>query len=199
MQLFLEEHSGVKLMEKSSGHFEFESRGQWRAWLEQNHNTEAEAWLILFKKKYRAHQMAQDEAIEEALCFGWIDGTLKSLDKKRYVLRFSPRTRRSIWSVSNIQRVEKLLTDGKMTEAGRKKIVEAKENGEWEAAIQREQVDVIPDELERRLCKEEGALTAYNNLPDSKKKQYIYWLQSAKKEKTKQGRIEKIIDEVLSK
>ena len=186
-------------MEKSSCYVEFESRGRWRAWLEQNHNTEAEAWLILFKKKYCTHQMTQDEAIEEALCFGWIDGTLRSLDKKRYVLRFSPRTQRSIWSVRNIQRVEKLLADGKMTEAGKKKIIEAKENGEWEAAIQREQVDVIPEELERSLCKEEGALTAYNNLPDSKMKHYIYWLQSAIKEETKKRRIKKIIDEVLSK
>jgi uncharacterized protein YdeI (YjbR/CyaY-like superfamily) len=131
------------------------------------------------------------------LCFGWIDGKLLSLDEKRYRLRYSPRKPNSIWSISNIHRVEKLIAEGKMTEAGYQKIAAAKENGDWNAAIRREQVDVIPQELESALQKIDGAISAYQSLPDSRKKQFIYWLQTAKREATKQRRIQKIVQEVL--
>jgi len=177
---------------------EFEDRDQWRRWLDTNHANEPEAWLILHKKKYREQGLTLDEAIEEALCFGWIDGKLNRLDEKRYRLRFSPRTTKSIWAMSNIRRVEKLIAEGKMTESGYQKIAEAKGNGAWEAAIRREQVDQIPKALEPTLRKTKGALAAYRSLPDSRKKQYIYWLQSAKREETRQRRIQKIIEEILN-
>jgi len=176
---------------------EFKHRDQWRRWLEEHHSTETEAWLIVYRKKYEDQGLTLDEAVEEALCFGWIDGKLLSLDEKRYRLRYSPRKSNSVWSISNIQRVEKLIAEGKMTEAGYQKIAEAKENGEWDAAIRREQVDVIPQELESALRKIDGAIAAYHSLPDSRKKQYIYWLQTAKQEATKQRRIQKIVQEVL--
>lgn len=178
-------------------HLEFDNRDQWRTWLAQNHAAETEAWLILFKKKYRNQGLALDEAVEEALCFGWIDGTLNSLDGKRYALRFSPRRPDSLWSISNIRRAEALTAEGKMTPAGLSKIVEAKENGQWEAAIRREQVEEIPAALASALAEQPEALAAYRALPDSRKKQYIYWLQSAKREETKQSRIRKIVAEVL--
>ena len=177
---------------------EFTSRDQWRGWLEKNHATEREAWLILYKKKYQNLGLSLDEAVEEALCFGWIDGHLRRHDEKRFMLRFSPRKPGSIWAVSNIRRVERLIATGKMTEAGHQKIVEAKESGEWDAALRREQVDIIPEALENELQKIKGGISAYQALPDSRKKQYIYWLQSAKREETKQRRILKIIDEILN-
>jgi uncharacterized protein YdeI (YjbR/CyaY-like superfamily) len=184
-------------MDNDVDYFEFQHRGQWRKWLEEHHATATEAWLILYKKKYRDQGLALDAATEEALCFGWIDGTLRPLDEKRYALRYSPRTSNSIWSVSNIRRVKRLIDEGKMTEAGEQKIAEAKDNGQWEAAIRREQVDQIPADLENALRKTADALPAYRALPDSRKKQYIYWLQSAKREETKQKRIQKIVEEVL--
>ena len=177
--------------------FEFEDRAQWRRWVAENHAAETEAWLVLYKAKYRDQGLGLDAAVEEALCFGWIDGKLKSLDETRYQLRFSPRKRQSIWAVSNIRRVEKLIAAGKMMEAGYQKIAEAKENGEWEAALRREQVDIIPEALEKALRKVDGAVEAYQSLPASRKKQYIYWLQSAKRVNTKERRIQKIIEEVL--
>ena len=186
-------------MSDSKTSLEFKNRDQWRAWLEKSHATETKAWLIIYKKGYQDQGLALEGAIEEALCFGWIDGKLKSLDEKRFSLRFSPRKPNSIWSMSNIHRVERLIAAGKMTEAGVIKVAEAKENGQWEAAIRREQVDVIPDELEAALRDVEGALSVYQALPDSRKKQFIYWLQSAKREETKQRRIQKIIDEVLER
>ena len=175
---------------------EFENRDQYRKWLEKHHGTvKLGTWLFVYKKKYKDQGLALNEAVEEALCFGWIDGKLKSLDEKRYMLRFSPRTANSIWAISNIQRVEKLIDEGKMTEAGYQKIAEAKETGEWDAAIRREQVEKVPKELEIELRKTKGAVSAYRSLPNSRKKQYIYWLQTAKRENTKQRRIQKIVEE----
>jgi uncharacterized protein YdeI (YjbR/CyaY-like superfamily) len=175
----------------------FKHRSQWRRWLENNSGTEPEAWLIVYKKRYADQGLTLDEGVEEALCFGWIDGKLKSLDKQCYMLRFSPRTANSIWAISNIQRAEKLINEGKMAEAGYQKIAEAKASGEWEAAIRREQVDIVPKDLENALLNIDGAITAYRSLPDSSKKQYIYWLQTAKQEKTKKRRIQKIIEKIL--
>jgi uncharacterized protein YdeI (YjbR/CyaY-like superfamily) len=185
-------------MASPTDYLEFGHRDQWRTWLENNHATETEAWLLLYKKKYHDQGLTLEEAIEEALCFGWIDGTLRSLDERRFVLRYSPRTHNSVWAMSNIQRVEKLIAEGKMTEAGQMKIAEAKENGEWEAAIRREQVDIIPKDLECALGKKAGALSAYRALPDSRKKHYLYWLQSAKREETRRRRIQKIVTEALN-
>lgn len=177
---------------------DFKHRNHWRRWLEKNHATETEAWLIIYKNKFKDHGLTLGEAIEEALCFGWIDGTLRSLDEKRYRLRYSPRRPKSIWAQSNIQRVQRLIAEGKMTEAGYRKIAEAKESGEWDAAQRRERVDRIPHDLESALRRIRGALSAYRSLPASRKKQYLYWIQSAKREETRQRRIRKIVEEVLS-
>ena len=175
----------------------FANREQWRIWLEQHHTTEEAVWLVLFKKKYTNLGLGLEQAVEEALCFGWIDSTLKSIDDKCYALRYSPRKRVSTWSMSNINRVEKLIAEGKMTGAGLLKIAEAKENGEWDAAIQREQIDNIPEQLLQALKEKEGALAAYRALKTSRKKQLLYWLNSAKREETKDRRIQEIVNEVL--
>lgn len=177
-------------------HLEFAHRDQWRSWLEENHATQREAWLVIYKKKYHSEGLALEQAVEEALCFGWIDGTLQPLDERRYALRFSPRAPDSVWSVSNIHRVEKLVADGKMTSAGQLSIAAAKESGQWQAAIRRELVEIIPADLERALRQHPGAISAYKALPDSRKKQYLYWLQQAKREETKRRRIQKIVAEV---
>lgn len=163
----------------------------------KHHDAEAETWLVIYKKKYQELGLSLNEAVEEALCFGWIDGTLNTIDEKCYALRFSPRTANSIWSISNIHRVEKLNAEGKMAAAGIKKVAEAKESGEWDAAIRREQVDKIPAALESELRKVDGGITAYQALPITRKKQYIFWLQSAKRGETKLKRIQLIIEEIL--
>lgn len=183
-------------MASPSSYLEFEMRDQWRAWLAENHASATEAWLALYKKRYADQGLTLDEATEEALCFGWIDGQLKSLDERRYTLRYTPRTANSIWSVSNIRRVEQLIAAGRMTAAGQQKIDEAKANGQWDAAIRREQVDVIPEELERALRQRPGAVEAYRALPVTRKKQIIYWLESAKTERTRQTRIHSILEEI---
>ena len=176
---------------------EFRNRAQWRAWLVENHAEETEAWLIIYKVKYRNLGLTLNAAVEEALCFGWIDSLMNTLDERRFALRFSPRKPDSVWAQSNIHRVEKLIAEGKMTAAGQRMIDAAKESGEWDAAIRREQVDRIPADLETALRQRVGGIDAYQSLTDSRKKRYIYWLQSAKRADTKQRRIQRILEEIL--
>jgi uncharacterized protein YdeI (YjbR/CyaY-like superfamily) len=183
-------------MDESVEYLEFTDRSQWRKWLEEHHAEESEAWLVHYRKALPECTIELEEAVEEALCFGWIDGLLRKLDERRYGLRYTPRRPNSVWSVRNIERAERLMREGRMTEAGLKKIAEAKENGQWEAAIRREQVELIPPDLEQALRGRKGALAAYRALPASRKKQYIYWLQTAKRPATRQRRVERIVKDV---
>jgi len=173
----------------------FPNRTQWREWLQANHADASEAWLLIARVKHPGLHLAA--AVEQALCFGWIDGVMQPVDEKHYLLRFSPRTAQSIWSMSNIQRVQALTAAGMMTEAGLEKVRQAQENGEWEAALRRERVDEIPPELEAALEGVPGALAAYRAARASQKKQWIYWLQSAKRDETRERRIQKIIEALM--
>ena len=175
---------------------EFATPEQWRAWLEVNHASAAEAWLILYKVKYADQGMTLEDATVEAMCYGWVDSVLKSLDERRYALRYTPRKPNSVWSMSNIRRVEQLTAEGRMADAGLRAVAEAKANGQWDAAIRREQVDVIPEALETALQQIEGGVAAYLALPASRRKQIIWWLESAKSEVTRQRRVQQIVAEL---
>jgi uncharacterized protein YdeI (YjbR/CyaY-like superfamily) len=175
--------------------YKFKDRKEWWLWLRSHHDTNSEAWLLIQKKHSTSPGLSLDEAVEEALCFGWIDGVLNTRDSQSYLLRFSPRKPNSVWSMRNIQRVERLQQRGKMTDAGLKEVQNAKENGQWQSAIDRENIDIIPPDLASTLRRKKGAIAAYRALPDSKKKMYLYWLQSAKREVTRRKRIDKIIKE----
>ncbi len=174
----------------------FTSPDQWRSWLENNHARANEAWLVHFKKGYQDSTLLLVEAVEEALCFGWIDSTLRPIDERSYALRYSPRRKNSIWSESNKQRALRLIREGRMAPAGMAAVQEAKANGQWELATRREQVDLIPPELEEALRDRAGALDAYYAQPISRKKQFIYWITSAKRPATVQRRIEAILKEL---
>jgi uncharacterized protein YdeI (YjbR/CyaY-like superfamily) len=172
----------------------FRDAQEWRVWLEAQHASAHEIWLIIQKARSTSPGLRLRQAVEEALCFGWIDSQLTPVDEYCYLLRFSPRTQDSIWSIANIKRVKALIKGGQMTPAGERAIQIAKENGQWQAALDRERTDQIPEPLEKALRKHKGALEAYKALPDSKKKRYLYWLQTAKKETTLQKRIAIIIE-----
>ena len=141
--------------------------------------------------------MTLDDAVEEALCFGWIDSTLRSLDARRYLLRFTPRRRDSVWSIRNIRRVERLLREGRVAPAGKRTIVEAKRGGAWEAAVRREETDRIPEELARALRRQKGAIAGYRRLSNGRKKQLGHWLFAAKRDATRAARIAAIVAEAL--
>jgi uncharacterized protein YdeI (YjbR/CyaY-like superfamily) len=172
----------------------FQNIDEWQAWLRENHMAQKEAWLVILKNHVAQRGVYYEEAVEEAICFGWIDGIMKSASAEFYFLRFSPRKRGSIWSVSNQKRVERLTALGRMTEAGMAKVREAKENGEWEAAIRREEPSSLPEDLRSALEGNAEAQANFEKFPASQKKQYLYWIASAKTEKTRQKRIQGMVE-----
>lgn len=109
----------------------FKDRGQWRTWLKKNHDKEKEIWVGYYKKASGKQGLSYEEAVQEALCFGWIDGLEKSVDSERFMQRFTPRRPNSNWSLSNKKRVEKLIDEEKMTKAGLLAVEEAKKRGKW--------------------------------------------------------------------
>ena len=128
-----------------------ESRAAWRAWLAEHHGSSPGVWLIWHKKGTGRQRITLDEAVEEALCFGWIDSTLQPLGDGRSALRFTPRKPNSTWSRRNKQRVESLAAAGLMTDAGRKVVEAAKRNGSWDALDAVEDLRV-PDDLALALA-----------------------------------------------
>jgi uncharacterized protein YdeI (YjbR/CyaY-like superfamily) len=171
----------------------FQDRDAWQAWLQDQHATHKKAWLVIKKNRITDPGVFYTEAVEEALCFGWIDGVMRSATNEFYFLRFSPRRRGSIWSASNRKRVGHLIAQGKMTEAGLAKVREAQENGEWGAAIFREDTSSLPDDLKRALERNGAVQVNFEKLPASQKKQFLYWILSAKTEKTRQKRIRETV------
>ncbi len=185
------------MMQVPDSYLAFVSREAWRAWLEAHHATALEAWLLHSKKQAAQQFLTYEEAVEEALCFGWIDGLLRSIDDACYALRYSPRTRRSVWSETNKRRVEKLIGEGRMTAAGYAKIAAAKANGEWDAATAREDVGALPADLIQELTSND-AWVSFEKWPASRKKQYLYWLNSARRPETRQKRIQAIVEMAAS-
>ncbi|MEW5872968.1 MAG: YdeI/OmpD-associated family protein [Chloroflexota bacterium] len=162
--------------------------------MQQNHATHTQAWLVVIKNHAASPGVSYEEAVEQALCFGWIDGLMNSAAPEFYYLRFSPRKRRSIWSVSNQKRVERLIAQGEMTGAGMAAIREAKENGEWQAAILREDTSSLPEDLSQALDSNPPARVNFEKFPDSQKKQFLYWISSARTDKTRQKRIQDTVE-----
>lgn len=172
----------------------FENKEEWQAWLRANHAIHEQAWLAITRSHTAGAGVSYVEAVEEALCFGWIDGVMKSANEEFFFLRFSPRRRGSIWSALNRNRVEQLIADGRMTEAGLAKVREAQSNGEWGAALEREDTSKLPESLKSELDSHPAAKAGFDKLPASQKKQLLYWIASAKTEKTRQERIAKIVE-----
>ena len=168
-------------------------RASWRAWLEEHHSSKSEIWLILYKKHTGKARVSLDAAVEEALCFGWIDGRLRRLDDEKHALRFTPRKPGSIWSESNKARVRKMTRQGKMAPAGLAAVRAGKQSGEWHKATLRESMDALPPELERALSANKLARENFARLAPSHRKAYIYWVGEAKREETRQRRVADVV------
>jgi len=181
-----------------TGDLDFQDRHEWRNWLAQNHDKVKEAWLIFHKKHSGKTGISYDEALEEALCFGWIDGKLQSIDKVKYRLRFSPRKSRSIWSKRNKEKAVWLIEQGKMTDTGLAKIEEAKTNGFWEAPYMSGTEETIPPDLESALFENKIAGDNFHNLARSYRNMFIRWLNSARTEETRKKRISEIVKRAQS-
>lgn len=171
------------------------NRDDWRAWLEKNHKTEKEVWLIYYKKHTNQPRIPYDDAVEEALCFGWIDSTVQKIDDQRYAQKFTPRKSVSKWSELNKRRVRKLLKEGKMTQAGLTKVgdgvLEAEERSKVEA---KKKELVIPEYLKEAFRGNEKAWENFNNLAPSYRRHYVGWITIAKKEETRRKRMREAVE-----
>ncbi len=161
--------------------------------MEVNHNRVGSIWVTIRKKASREGGIFLEEAVEEAICFGWIDGRLRRVDFERFALRFSPRKANSVWSKINKDRAEKLIESQRMTIAGLAKIEEAKKSGWWTGAYSNRFEDKIPIELERALKREQSAWENFQRFANSYKNMYIGWVTSAKTNKTRLKRIETVV------
>lgn len=168
------------------------NRDEWRAWLEKNHNTKKEIWLIYYKKHTRKPTIAYDDAVEEALCFGWIDSIVKRIDDEKFTRKFTPRKDKSKWSESNKRRARKMIREGRMTKVGLALFKEPKKKKGSKVEVVKEKF-IVPPDLKKALAKNKRALENFNNFAHGYKKLYILWILDAKKKETREKRIRQAI------
>ena len=163
-------------------------RAAWRAWLEAHHAMATVVWLLLHKKHVDESSVTYDEAVVEALCWGWIDGLTNRWDERSYAVRFTPRKPGSVWSESNIARVEKMIAEGRMTPAGRALVDEAKRRGTWDDAASG-RFEVMPPDLEAALAVAPAAAARWRAWAPGYRRQHIYWVLDAKRPETRARRV----------
>lgn len=162
------------------------TRREWRNWLKENHEKSDGIWLVFYKKHTGKPSLDYEDAVQECLCFGWIDSIIKKIDDERYVRKMTPRKPNSQWSESNRARITVLRNQGLMTRAGISKVKEAEKNGRWDES---EIPPEIPAELLNELAKNRIAETFFNQLAPSYRKQFIGWIASAKRKETIERRV----------
>ena len=166
----------------------------WREWLLENRDRSDGVWLVFRKKGSGPVPITYDEALDEALCHGWVDSLLKSIDKKEYMRKFTPRKVRSNWSAVNKKKVEKLIAQGRMTPAGMALVDAAKRNGMWDKEQERPEIrEEIPGALLKAFEKHPAARDHFFALSRTARKQYTMWIQTAKREETVRKRVRESI------
>lgn len=170
----------------------FKNDTEWRTWLHCNYNSCKGVYLIFYKVNHEAASMRWEEAVKVALCYGWIDSTVKSLGNGKRQQYFSPRNAKSVWSAVNKRYIDALIKENLMHESGLKSIEIAKENKSW-FALDDVEKGIIPEELQIEFKQNTKAFNNFNNFAPSYRKSYLYWLNQAKRKETKQKRIAEII------
>lgn len=171
----------------------FEKDDQWYDWLLKNHNQYDQGiYLVFYKLEAKIPTMRWEEAVRVALCFGWIDSTVKNVGGPKRIQYFRKRKSKSVWSKVNKTHIKELIALGKMQEAGYQSIKIAKENGSW-VALDDVENGVIPDDLQKAFDNNELAFTNYCSFTFSNRKSYLYWLNQAKRQETREKRIKEII------
>lgn len=171
----------------------FKNRNEWRSWLEKNHTILTEVWLIHYKKSSGNESLNHFDAVEEALCFGWIDSKLKKIDDERFILKYSPRKPQSVWSKINKETAEQMISLGKMTRAGFEKIEVAKKQGFWDAAYTNLVKERLPSDLKKALIVNTTAWNNFQHFANSYRNMYIGWVKNAKTEQTRKNRISAVV------
>jgi uncharacterized protein YdeI (YjbR/CyaY-like superfamily) len=168
------------------------SRKAWRAWLQKHHAASSGVWLVFAKKHSGLPTVSYNDAVEEALCFGWIDGLMHPVDDTFYKQLFTPRKPKSRWAASNKARVEKMIAAGLMTDAGMKMIELAKQTGTWNAFDAVEAM-TMPEDFKRALKAAPAAKKTYEAYTPAVKKQCLYYLNDAKRPETRAKRIAQLV------
>jgi uncharacterized protein YdeI (YjbR/CyaY-like superfamily) len=169
----------------------FDNRAEWREWLARSHDSSPSVQLAVVKKGSKKRGVTYEEAVQEAICFGWIDSRANILDENYFKVLMSPRKPGSNWSKSNKERAGKMIDEGLMTQAGLSKIEAAKKDGSWGILDEVEEM-LIPEDLERALSCNPPAKENFEAFIPSYRKQAIYWVLSGKRPDTRAKRVEKI-------
>jgi uncharacterized protein YdeI (YjbR/CyaY-like superfamily) len=169
------------------------SRQAWREWLQANHAKKQAVWLIYNKKKSSLPTVLYSDAVDEALCFGWIDSKAKPIDEEKYMQFFSKRKPKSVWSKVNKEKIERLTKEGLMAKAGFEIIEIAKQNGSWTILDESEAL-IVPEDLEKGFQKSAAAKDYFLGLSRSDKRNILQWLVLAKRQETREKRIIEIIE-----
>ncbi|EJN60146.1 YdeI/OmpD-associated family protein [Halogranum rubrum] len=172
----------------------FDSREEFRNWLEEYHDTADELWVGYYKVDAERSGISYGESVEEALCYGWIDGLVNRIDDERYMRRFTPRKPDSKWSKQNTKRAKSMVEAGRMTSAGIDSIEAAKESGEWQNAYRVGDDHAISPELKRALLQNETAWANFQQFSNSSQYGYIAWIDDAKTTATRKSRIEQTVE-----
>lgn len=171
----------------------FKTRADWRAWLHHNHHTKTEVWLIHYKKPYHDHSISHLEAVEDAICYGWIDSKLKRLDDHRFILRYTPRKPTSVWSQINKDTAERMIAQRKMTDAGLTTIENAKKHRTWNKSYTNIKKERLPTDLKTALQTDPTAWTNFQTYANTYRNMYIGWINNAKTPATRHKRIMDVV------
>jgi len=171
----------------------FASSEAWEAWLEENHATSNGLRIMLAKKGSGLETVSVAEAIEVALCYGWIDSQAEGFDERYWLLRFTPRRPRSKWSKRNRDKATRLIQEGRMKPAGLREVERAMSDGRWDAAYDSPSTATVPEDLQRELDRNEEAKNFFATLDSQNRYAILYRIQDAKKPETRARRIEKYI------
>ena len=182
----------MKKSPKNIPEFVAKSRAEWRKWLVKNHLDAKNIYLVVFKKSSPSYALTVDEAIDEALCFGWIDSTPGKRDEESFYLLFAHRNPKSKWSAVNKRKIEKLMKAGLMQAEGMRMVNLAKETGTW-TALDDVEKGVIPDDLAKAFYTNKAAIEYWEKFPPSVKRGILEWISDAKKPETRKKRIDETV------
>ena len=176
----------------------FESKKKFADWLAKNHDKSAGLWLKIAKKATGISTVTYAEALDVALCYGWIDGQKGSFDEQYFLQKFTPRRPKSIWSKINVEKVEGLIASGEMKPAGLKADEAAKQDGRWDAAYASQKNIVVPTDFQSALEKNKKAKAFFETLTGSRRYSFLFRIETAKKAETREKRIRQFV-EMLAK
>lgn len=187
------EFISINMQKKETETFYPTNRQEWRQWLLENHNKKQSIWLVHYNKKSNMPSVSWSDAVDEALCFGWIDSTRKSLDNDMFIQFFTKRKPTSVWSKINKEKIERLKQEGLLMPAGLESISIAQHNGTWNILDDVEELEISED-LEMEFNTREGSKEYFLSLSKSVRKSMLQWIKLAKRPETRQKRIVELVE-----